>query len=66
MNDKTLNQAINMGIDVLLVDIANNKTSKVNATPGAGDVWEFVEICEEDCGCDDCTDALTASGNEKY
>ena len=53
-------------MDLLLVDVANNKTSKVNATPGAGDVWEFVEICEEDCGCDDCTDALTAGGNEKY
>ena len=53
-------------MDFLLVDIANNKTSKVNASPGTGGVWEFVEICEQDCECDDCLAALTAGGNEKY
>jgi len=54
MNDKTLNQAINMGIDVLLVDVANNKTSKVTATPGTGGKWDLREVCTTDPeSCDD-------------
>ena len=66
MNDQTLNQAINMGIDVFYIDPEKNKTTKINATPGAGGKWDFVGICEQDCDCDECHDALTAGGNEKY
>ena len=66
MNDETLNQAINMGIDVFYIDAEKNKTTKINATPGAGGAWDFVEICDHDCQCDECIDALTAGGNEKY
>ena len=48
MNDQTLNQAINMGIDVFYIDAEKNKTTKINATPGAGGKWDFTEVCTAD------------------
>ena len=34
-------------MDFLLVDIANNKTSKVNATPGTGGKWDLTAVCDD-------------------
>mgnify|MGYP003114963667 CR=1 FL=1 len=42
-NDKTIKFGLDMGIDILFVDIANNKTSEVKASP-SGDGFKLTEI----------------------
>ena len=42
-NDKTIKFGLDMGIDILFVDIAHNKTSQVKAEP-SGDGFKLTEI----------------------
>ena len=36
-----------MGIDVFYIDPEKNKTTKINATPGAGGKWDFAAVCDD-------------------